>query len=438
MNKILKYLSSLFLLILVWITALGGKNADSLYKDPLNRYLKFNFKTERQWDTIRMKESIKNYILPGLKGKVNYAFHPFWMGTAYNTYEFKNISRIGYFAYFIFSDNTDWLKAYSWTTTSLLKIAAKGGCKVDMVVFCSGKDEIDLILDDNIFQAIEVENIITLAKSNITQYSGVPDSADGVNIYFSGLTIDQIPKFKFFLQYIKQMLHQKNMKLVLSIGNTDTLLFDKSIQEIPDIVTTADFDYFGNVGNGMYITTELDPGNIPKVTTSLLNGDDTPDKSDSETKNHSDTLSFWKKLADMIGQVPGMIGEAPVVIRELWYALQDNPPNEKCPTDNLYDRTELPGFIFILFAVLVLVLNILSVVCLILFILYFLSSTVHEFISGYRMFFGITSAIIVFLNLLLLVLSSENWWQVILLLITVGMIFLGIMPLIHVKKKPLP
>jgi hypothetical protein len=432
MNKIFKYCGFLLPVILVWMTAIGSNKVDSLYIDPLNRYLKYNFKTEKQWDTIRAKEGISGYPLPGTNGKVNYAFHPFWMGTAYNSYEFQNITRIGYFAYFIFSNNSDWLKAYSWTTTSLLSIAGRAGCKVDLVVFCSGFDEIELLLNDNIFQAIEVENIISLASSNNDAYSAGEKHADGVNVYFKGLTREQIPRFKFFLQYLKQMLHEKKMDLVLSASKSDTLLLNDSIKSIADIITTGDFDYYGNTDNGMYITTSLDPGNIPSVNSAHVRKADTTDtKKDQPEKTPDTTHSFFKKLF-------GLLSQTPFVIRQLWYELQDNPADPKCPTDTLYDRTELPGFAFILFAILVLLLNILSVICLILFLLYFLNSFVHDFITGYRMFFGITSSIIVFLNLLLLILSSENWWQVILLLITVGMIFLGIMPLIHMKKKPLP
>jgi hypothetical protein len=110
----------------------------------------------------------------------------------------------------------------------------------------------------------------------------------------------------------------------------------------------------------------------------------------------------------------------------------------KSPDDTLYNRSGLPDFGFILFAILVLALNVVSVICLILFLLYFLSSTLHDFISGYRTILGIFSIVILSINMLLLILSFENWWQVILLIITVGMIFLGIVPFVHAKKKPLP
>jgi hypothetical protein len=428
MKEIYRHTGILSLLVLLWMTAGGNNSKDSLYTDPLTRYLPFKFKTERQWDTIRNTEGISGYHYPGSAGRVNYAFHPFWMGTSYNRYELQNIKRLGYFAYFIFSDNKDWLKAYSWTTTSLLKTAEEEDCKIDMVVFCSGKDNIDLVLNDNLFQAIEVEDFISCAQSNIAHNSGVERVAAGVNIYFSGLTEVQMPKFKFFLQYCRQMLHQQDMELVLSVAISDSLLFDGSILAVPDIITTADFDYFGNVGNGMYITTNHDTLGGGKT---HPGGADKKGLTKEQLEKLADTVTFLKKLSGAIMQVPGMI-------RQLWFGLQDDPVDPVCPTDTLFDRASLPGMVFIVFALFVLVLNILSVVSLVLFLLRYLDSTVHDFVARHILFFGIASSIIVWLNLLLLVLSFGNWWQAILLLITVGMILLGIMPFIHMRKKPLP
>jgi hypothetical protein len=403
----------------------GVNSPDSLYTKPLARYLQYNFKTERQWDTIRNGEGITGYKYPGAAGKVNYAFHPFWMGTCYNRYEFQNIKRIGYFGYFIFSDNSDWLKAYSWTTTSLLKTAEEEDCKVDIVVFCNGTANIDLVLNDNLFQAIEVEDIIALSKANVAQGSGSERDASGVNIYFSGLTAAQIPKFKFFLQYCRQILHQNDMELVLSIARADSLLFDGSILAVPDIITTADFDYFGNVGNGMYITTNNTPGKAQS------NVNDNSGQTDKQGGESSDTILFLKKVADVFREVPG-------VIKKIWYSIQDNPPNMASQPENISDQVGISGAGFIMFAVLVLVLNVLSVALLSLFILFYLSSKVHDFISGYMKPFGVVSGVIVLLNIMLLVLSFGNLWQIIIFVLTLGLVFLGIMPFIHTRKRPLP
>ena len=108
-------------------------------------------------------------------GKQVLGWHPWWMGTTYERYDYSKIDTIAYFSYEVNATNGNPFTLHDWATTPLIAWAHSNDVKVVLTATLFGEAETQLLLG-NSASCSNLINQLTLAVSN--------RGADGVNIDF--------------------------------------------------------------------------------------------------------------------------------------------------------------------------------------------------------------------------------------------------------------
>lgn len=100
-------------------------------------------------------------------------WHPYWMGTSYNNYDFSLLSEISYFSYEVEPTTGSYKNIYNWKTTPLVEMAHEAGVKVSLCVTLFENHSAILTVPER--QVTLIDSLISLVKQR---------NADGVNIDF--------------------------------------------------------------------------------------------------------------------------------------------------------------------------------------------------------------------------------------------------------------
>jgi spore germination protein len=109
-----------------------------------------------------------------------FGWHPYWMGTAYHSYNFSLLSAVAYFSYELDPSTGYYRTIHDWRTTNLVDSAHAHGCKVLLSVTNFGSKNNAQFLSNLNAQRTFINTLITLLRER---------NADGVNIDF-----EDIPK----------------------------------------------------------------------------------------------------------------------------------------------------------------------------------------------------------------------------------------------------
>ncbi|MBL4624094.1 MAG: hypothetical protein JKY42_02995, partial [Flavobacteriales bacterium] len=141
-----------------------------------------NPKGEADWDAINNRPT---YTQPKGMAKANctlqydaYGWHPYWMGTAYNNYDFSLLSTFSYFNYDLDPTTGNYTTIHAWKTTPSVDLAIAAGCRVELCVTNFGSANNTTFLTNPTAQQTLIDSLISLIN-----YRG----AHGVNIDFEGV-----------------------------------------------------------------------------------------------------------------------------------------------------------------------------------------------------------------------------------------------------------
>ena len=149
------------------------------------------YKSESNWDkyyAITQGNAYKKEHLLSEDFKV-FGWHPYWMGSAYKSYNFSLLSTIAYFSYELNPATGGYYSIHDWNTTSLIDSAHAHGTKVLLSVTNFGFQNNNLFLSNPKAQRNFINTLISLLKER---------NADGVNIDFESLNArnrDQLTNF---------------------------------------------------------------------------------------------------------------------------------------------------------------------------------------------------------------------------------------------------
>src|SRR3989344_6123149 len=118
----------------------------SILQEQAELYSKYNYTNDADWDALRAKE---NGTVPNSTAKINtsnelqtctlnkrvFGWHPYWVGTAYNNYEWNLLSDLCYFSYDASpttGNNTN--GSFAWSTSNAVTTAINNGTDVHFCV----------------------------------------------------------------------------------------------------------------------------------------------------------------------------------------------------------------------------------------------------------------------------------------------------------------
>lgn len=176
----------------------------SQMQEDAERYKAFGMRSDLYWDSLRVAEgapavasqSVQPQMVCNLEKRV-FGWHPYWVGTVYNNYQWNLLSDLCYFDYEV-SPNTgnNTNPSYAWTTSAAVTAAINNGVDVHICATLFGSHS--TFLSNSTAQQTFINNMISQLQAR---------GGKGVNIDFEGMGSANTTAFTAFMQNFSTQLH---------------------------------------------------------------------------------------------------------------------------------------------------------------------------------------------------------------------------------------
>ncbi len=161
----------------------AGDEERSIHQLQQEFYRQFDYRTEKQFDTLRAAPAPKAIREPAprsgpLQKKV-VGWHPYWMGTAYQRYDYSKLSTIAYFSYEVNPANGSYTTLRGWDTTPLIAWGTSNNVKVVLTATLFGNANVQQLLNNPTSRQNLIDTLVTVVSNR---------NGHGVNIDFEGIT----------------------------------------------------------------------------------------------------------------------------------------------------------------------------------------------------------------------------------------------------------
>lgn len=176
----------------------------------------------------------------GLGDNIVYGFHPYWMGSAWKSYNFKLLSHIAYFAYDINVLTGAPSSIHDWATTPMVDSAKAAGVKVHLTITTVGSNG----------RTRDMLNNPTAAKTCIDSvaYWVSRRKADGINIDFEDMSSQDTSAFTSWVTQLKARLRKDNPDAEITVAGASlgqqTIFNLPGLYPILDYMVIMGYDYF--------------------------------------------------------------------------------------------------------------------------------------------------------------------------------------------------
>ncbi len=173
-------------------------NAQSIHEQELNHYNSLG-----NDNAVYYENTTSAAIMPPKKksacnlDKVTYGWHPYWIGNAYQNYDWDLLSHFSFFSYEVNSSTGEANSTHGWATSAAVDAAlASGNTKVTLcATLFSGHNT---FFGSSTAQQTLITNLINLVQSR---------GAHGVQIDFEGLPASQKTNFANFMVDLSNQMH---------------------------------------------------------------------------------------------------------------------------------------------------------------------------------------------------------------------------------------
>lgn len=169
---------------------------------------------------------------------VVYGWHPYWVGNAYQNYQWDLLSHFSFFSYEVNAGTGQPDNTHGWSTSSAVDAAlASGNTKVTLcVTLFSGHST---FFGNPTSQQTLISNLINLVQSR---------GADGVNIDFEGLPASQATNFANFMVNLSNQMHT-----AIPGSEVSTVLYAVDWSDVFDFsIMEPEVDFYIIMGYGYY------------------------------------------------------------------------------------------------------------------------------------------------------------------------------------------
>ncbi|MCC5946177.1 MAG: hypothetical protein JJT94_14700 [Bernardetiaceae bacterium] len=206
------------------------------------QYKEYGTKDDDFWDRLRGISEKNAYKVqhernPDIK---IFGWHPYWMGTAYKSYNFSLLSHITYFSYELNPATGDYNTIHNWRTTSLVDSAKANGTKVLLSVTNFGSANNMRFLRNKAAQKKCIDNLKMLLAER---------DAHGVDIDFENVSAVNRNDFTNFLIDLSLSLRAQNPEYIISLC-LPAIDFNKvyditQLEEHIDIFVIMGYEFYG-------------------------------------------------------------------------------------------------------------------------------------------------------------------------------------------------
>ena len=206
------------LLFFLLAIPLAGLPQTSTIGEQSTYYQQFHYSNDAQWDSLRVsQQGIPTQASSGLRAvtsgscsltKKVYGWHPYWMGSVYNNYDWDMLSDFCYFDYSVSpttGNNTN--TSFAWATSAAVTAAKSHSVNIH---FCA-----TLFASHSTFwaSASAQQTFITNAINLLNSRGG-----NGLNIDFEGMGSSDKTPFKNFMVNLCNQVHAANPNYKVSMA----------------------------------------------------------------------------------------------------------------------------------------------------------------------------------------------------------------------------
>lgn len=193
----MKYLA--LLTAIVVSSSVIAQNTTSIHQEQLEYYNAQGHSTEWYEQNVNTQQYYYNQQKSNCTlNKVVYGWHPYWVGSAYNNYDWNLLSHFSFFSYEVNPNTGDPYSTHGWATSSAVDSALANGVKVTLCVTLFGGSGLTTFLTNSVAKQNLINNLINLVQTR---------GAHGVNIDFEGLPASQKTNFANFMVDLSNQMH---------------------------------------------------------------------------------------------------------------------------------------------------------------------------------------------------------------------------------------
>lgn len=186
------------------LSVLGcAQNVSGIQEQSLH-YMNMGAHADSYWDSVRISEGAPAQVSSTITvqgscqlNKRVFGWHPYWVGTVYNNYQWNLLSDLCYFDYAVSpttGNNTN--SSYNWATSGAVTAAINNGVDVHICATLFGSHS--AFLSSSSAQQTFINNIIADLQAR---------GGKGVNIDFEGMSASNSTAFTSFMQSLSTQLH---------------------------------------------------------------------------------------------------------------------------------------------------------------------------------------------------------------------------------------
>ncbi|UXX77726.1 glycosyl hydrolase family 18 protein [Reichenbachiella carrageenanivorans] len=201
-----------------------------------------DFKNQSEWDRyfrIEEGESYKKEHVLEEEYQV-FGWHPYWMGSAYEDYNYSLLSVLAYFSYELNPRTGGYQSIHDWKTTHVVDSAQAHGTKVLLSVTNFGGENNKLFLSNHKAQKKFIVQLISLLKER---------NADGVNIDFENIYGSLRNELTEFIIDLSNSLKMENDKYMITLAlppiDYSNVYDFKQINQYVDLYVIMGYEFYG-------------------------------------------------------------------------------------------------------------------------------------------------------------------------------------------------
>ena len=196
------------------------------------------------WDSIQKVYYVRNKKYSKIKPENEvFGWHPYWMGSAWESYPFELLSTISYFSYKLDPNSgsyTNPQQMNEWRNTAMIDSAKLKNTKVLLTVSFHGYKNNNSFLGDQAKWGVLIDSLSTLLLDR---------DADGVDINFENLPYLKRGSFNRFIEELRKRLNQKFdsktpiISLTLPAVDSREIFDVVDLQKFVDLFVIMGYDY---------------------------------------------------------------------------------------------------------------------------------------------------------------------------------------------------
>jgi spore germination protein YaaH len=219
-----------------------SSQSPTIHREQSAYYSQFNFNSDAEWDSLGIvngTHSVKqsgNKSLPCTLQKRVYGWHPYWMGSVYNNYNWSLISDLSYFSYEVDASTGNALTTHNWLTAAAVTAAQQNGVRVNLCATLFSNHAAFLS------SASAKQNFISTMISLIQQRN-----ANGCNIDFEGVPLSQSANLVSFMNSLANQMHAAipGSEVTIALPSVDwSSVYNTAAMTSVDLFIIMGYDYY--------------------------------------------------------------------------------------------------------------------------------------------------------------------------------------------------